>query len=184
MIVGYCVYGQDNDSWMLEDGKAPEGLRCPRCGLLTDFNYFNPLYKIKKKGYDYSHPYDIGKIVSAKFKEFCIRAGYKNIVFKEFEWSPGFFKFEANKILKFDIQRSGTSLSKYCEICKNYEEVIRSNAPFLENQSTALPEGFYRTDYVFGSGNGKNPTLIVDPITQQRLKREKMKGLVFIPIDQ
>jgi hypothetical protein len=183
MILGYCLYGQDNDSWMLEDGEPPQELKCNRCGLLIDFDYSNPFYKIKRKTYDYSHPYDVGNVVSAKFREFCIREGYKNIVFKEFEWSPGFFQFYATKIVKFDIKRSGTSLSKYCEVCKSYEEVIGSSPPFLDSQ-TVLSEGFYRTDLLFGSKNAKNSIIIVDPLTQQKIKREKMKGLVFKPIEQ
>lgn len=180
MVIGYCLYGQDNDTWMLEDGEPPPELKCSRCGLLVDFDYSNSFYRMRKS-YDYSHPYDIGNIVSSKFKEFCAREGYENIVFKEFERSPGFFQFYATKIVKFDAKRSGTSLSKYCETCKNYEEVIGSNPPFLENQ-TVLDKGFYRTDLLFGSKNAKNPIIIVDPLTHQKIKREKMKGLVFRPI--
>lgn len=181
MIIGYCLYGQDNDSWMLENGEPPQELKCQKCGLLIDFDYSNPFYRIKRKTYDYSHPYDIGNIVSAKFKEFCIREGYKDIVFKEFERSLGFFQFYASKVLKFDIDRSGTSLSKYCEVCKNYEEVIGSTPSFLSNQAV-LDEGFYRTDLLFGSRNAKNPIIIIDPLTHQKIKREKIKGLFFKPI--
>lgn len=178
MVTSYCLYGQDNDSWMLDDGKPSDGLRCPKCGLLTDFNYSNPFYKLKKSTYDYSHPYDIGIIVSTKFKEFCVRENYSNIEFKELERSPGFFQFYAKRILKVDAQRSGTTFSKYCDVCKNYEEVIGSNPLYLQTNSK-VDEGFYRTDLIFGSRNGKNPIIIIDPSLQQKLKREKLKGLVF-----
>jgi len=183
MIIGYRLDGQDNDSWMLEDGEPPSELKCPKCGLLNDFNYINPFYKIKKKTYDYSHPYDVGGVVSMKFKEFCIREKYHNILFRELEWSPGFFALYTTKIIEFDSQRSGTTFTKYCDVCQNFEEVIGSNPSFLKN-SSELEDGFYRTDLIFGSKNAKNPILIVGVETQEKLKREKFKGLVFKPIDQ
>lgn len=180
MIIGHCLYGQDNDSYMIEDETALE--ICPKCKYLKDFNYHNPFYKIKNKSYDFSHPYDIGSIVSLKFKEFCLRENYEGIIFKEFEKSFGFYQFIPKNILEFDDSRTGTHFKNYCEVCKNYEEVIGANPAYIKNIFKELEDGFYRTDLLFGSKSNKNPLIIVAPKTHAKLKKERMKGLVFKPI--
>lgn len=181
MIIGYCLYGQDNDTYMIDEGSSLTV--CPKCGFLKDFDYHNPLYKIKKKTYDFSHPYDFGNVVSLKFKEFCIRENYKNILFKEFERSFGFFQFYAKGIVEFDAERTGTEFKNYCEVCGNHEEAIGVTPPFLKD-AKRLEDGFYRTDLLFGSKNAKSPIVIVGPDTCGKLKKEKMKGLTYVPIER
>lgn len=181
MIIGYVLNGSDNDSFMIGDEKHIEVPCCLKCGYLLDFNYHNPFYRIKRKVYDYSHPYDIGNIVSLKFKEFCIREEYKNIVFKEFERETNFFQLIVNNVIKFDFDRGKTRFKNFCDVCLNYEEAIITFI-YLKNTFKELDNGFYRTDLVFGAKNKKNPLIIVDSNTYQKLKREKMKGLFFEPI--
>jgi hypothetical protein len=179
VVIAFCLYGQDNDSYMLEDLSSTD--LCPKCGYLNQFDYHNPFFKIKKKSHDFSHPYDLGNVVSLKFKEFCVRENYINISFKEFEKSHGYFQFFVHNIVHFDYGRSDTKFKNYCKLCGNYEEVTGVTPPFLKNLA-ALNDGFYRTDLIFGSGNHKNPITIVAPGTQAKLKKEKMRGLVFKPI--
>jgi hypothetical protein len=85
-------------------------------------------------------------------------------------------------IIAFDPVRSQSKLINYCEKCKNYEELIMSFT-FLKNISEPLANGFYRTDMVFGSGNRKNPLVVVGIETYKKLKVERLKGLYFEPIN-
>jgi len=181
MILGYILTGSDNDSFMLDDADISTQ-RCPTCKYLSDFSYHNPFFKLKRKAYDYSHPYDIGSIVSLRFKEFCIREKYSATSFKEFEREPNFFQLVVTAIVQFDSAKSKTRLTGYCETCQNYEEAIMAFS-YLKNDSTPLKDGFYRTDMVFGSKDCKNPLVIVGVETYQKLKREKMKGLYFEAIN-
>jgi hypothetical protein len=180
MIIAYCLDGQDNDTFMIDENSSLEV--CPKCGYLKNFNYHNPFYKVKRKTYDFAHPYDVGTIVSLRFKEFCLRENYKGLIFKEFERSFGFFQFDTNNVVEFDAVRTGTQFEKYCDICGNYEEGIGTNPPFLKNIHQELEDGFYKTDLVFGAKNSKNSIIVIAPETCKKLKREKMKGLVFTPI--
>jgi hypothetical protein len=181
MVIGHCLYGVDNNSFMIDD--RVNVVRCSKCGFITDFNFHNPFFVIKKTHYDYSHPYDIGTIVSLKFKEFCLREGYRDITFLELERCPGYFQFYAQKIVTFDAQRANTKQIKYCSVCNNYEQVIGSNPAFLKDVGNELDEGFYRTDLVFGVKDAKNPVTVVGPKTFRKLKLEKLKGLIFKPIE-
>jgi hypothetical protein len=183
VIIGFTLYGQDNDSYMLEDENRPDAPTCPKCGFIKDFNsYHNPFFKVKKKTYDFSHPYDIGHIVSLKFKEFCLREQYIGVLFKEFEREPNFYQLVVNNIVEFDIVRRKPELVDLCPVCKNYKEAIGSLPTFLKDVQKELPDGFYRSDLFFGEDNKKHPLIVVAPTTAEKLKREKMKGLIFEPI--
>jgi hypothetical protein len=179
-IIGYSLYGQYNDTFMIDENSSLEV--CPKCGYLKNFSYHNPFYKVKRKTYDFAHPYDVGTIVSLRFKEFCLRENYKGLIFKEFERSIGFFQFDTNNVVEFDAVRTGTQFEKYCDVCGNYEIAVGTTPPFLKNISNGLGDGFYKTNLVFGSNNRKNSITMVAPETYKKLKREKMKGLFFIPI--
>jgi len=181
MIVGYSIFGQDDDNYMIDEQSVLD--LCPRCGFLKKFDYHNPSYKVKRKNYDYFHPYDQGTIVSLRFKEFCLREGYHDILFKELERSIDFFQFFSERIVLVDATRTKMELNNFCPVCGNYEESTGSEPTYLLNVTKALDDGFYRTDKVFGSRNSKNPLIIVGPETHRKLKREKMKGLIYFPIE-
>jgi hypothetical protein len=151
--------------------------------FIKDFNsYYNPFFKIKKKTYDFSHPYDIGHIVSLKFKEFCLREEYSGILFREFEREPNFFQLIVNNVLQFDIERRKPELIGFCSLCKNYKEVVDSLPTFVKGINKELRDGIYRSDLFFGEGNNKHPLIIVAPITAKKLRRERMKGIIHEPI--
>lgn len=183
MIIGYTLEGQDNDSYMLNNQGHPDVSTCPQCGFMKDFNtYHNPFYKIKIKTYDFSHPYDVGTIISLKFKEFCVREKYTGIIVKEFERQPNFYQLIVNNVVPLDFERSEPDLLDFCPMCKNYREAVGSMHTFLKDVKDELPDGFYRTDLLFGEGNNKNALIIVGPSTTHKLKREGMKGLDLEPI--
>jgi hypothetical protein len=182
MNIGFYLSGNDNDSFFIEDEKHLDSPTCSKCGWLLDFiNYFNPLFKLKRKTYDLSFTYDQRKIVSLKFKEFCIRERYSGLVFKEFEREPDFFHFIVNNVIEVDVERSKPRFEKRCDICGNYEGIYLREI-FLKNVNKELQDGFYRTDLLFSEGDKKQPLFIVGPKTKDKLKKEKLKEIVFKPI--
>jgi hypothetical protein len=183
MNVGYYLSGNDNDSFFIEDEKHLDSPTCSKCGRLLDFiNYFNPLFKLKRKTNDFSFTYDQRKIVSLKFKEFCIREGYPGLTFKEFEREPNFFHLIINNVLEVDVERSRPVFEKHCNVCNNYEGVYLREI-FLKSITKELEDGFYRTDLMFSEGNKKQPLFIVGPKTKNKLKQEKLKEIVFKSIN-
>ena len=179
MIVGDYLSAHDNDSFFLEDEKNLIDPTCPRCGYLLDpVNYFNPFFRMKKKVLDFSYTHDLRPIASLRFKEFCIRENYRDLVFKDFERQLYFFHFIVNKIVELDIKRSQPRFENRCEACGNWKGTYLDNI-FLKNINKELEDGFYRTDVLFSSGNRKSPLIIVAPETYKKIKREKFKGLIF-----
>ncbi len=147
--------------------------RCVVCGYRTDYRYTNPSFLLKNKIRDLSSTYDGIYIASLKFKEFCSRYGYKNLVFKPLPKTPNFFQFyvEGNVIeYKFNFNEN------FCSACEMYESVIGPTMN-LDHITEPLKDGFYQSDLWFASGNEKSPVLIVAPKTFQNLKTEKFKDL-------
>jgi hypothetical protein len=183
MIVAYYLTAHDNDSFFLEDEKHPDAPICEKCGFLIDpVNYYNPYFRMKKKTLDLSYTHDLRPIASLKLKEFCKREGYRNLVFKDFEREPNFFQFIIKEIVELDIDKSQPKYENRCTVCGNWEGTYMQNI-VIKYLSKELEDGFYRTDVLFSHGNRKNPLFIVGAGTFEKLKREKMKGLIFEPIN-
>ncbi len=183
MIIGYSLLCKDNSSFFLEDKSTINSTICSACDcLLNSLDYFNPFFELESKIFDLSSTYDNRYIASLRFKEFCLRNGYKNILFKEFEKEINFFQFLPTEIVEFDAYRRKTEFIRYCEVCNSYREIIGAIPVFLKNVSKELSDNFYRTDLLFGANNAKQPLMIIGVETYKKLKREKMKGLIFDPI--
>ena len=185
MIIGYRISGYDNNSYMTgccdrlfpEAGDVP---KCEKCGYRTDYRYTDKNFVLKRKTMDFSSTYDRVMIVSLKFKEFCKRYGYENLVFVELPKSPNFFHFyiEGN-ILEFNARQK----DKFCDACGQYKNVIMPSMK-LENITEPLPDGFYQSDLWFASGNEKSPITVISPVTKANLDREKFKNICMNKIEK
>lgn len=182
MIIAYILFGYDNDTFMYEGVEHTSPPKCPKCGHLIDFDYTNPYYQLKKKISDLSHPYDIGTIVSLKFKEFCERNRY-NVRFKELEREANFYQLVVIDKVEYDYERRKTKLTGFCDVCKNYEQAIGAAPGYLKHVTRPLLDGIYRTDLQFGAGDRKRYLIIVSPETYEKMKKEKFKGLYFEKIE-
>ncbi|MBU0982129.1 Zn-ribbon domain-containing protein [Patescibacteria group bacterium] len=188
MIIGYSLYGPDNDSYMCSDceniHEGMEGLKaCPNCGYRTDFQYVNKQFKMKRRVYDFSFTYDGYPICSLRFKEFCVRQKYRNLEFDEFDTTNKFYIIRPTEILEYDLTRSHPRFDKFCDTCRNFESVTKPYPAYIQNITKELADGFYRSDLMFASGNEKSPLIIIGKETRERLKKEKMKGLEFQEIN-
>ena len=182
MIIGYNIGGEFNDSHMFDadDKNLPI---CKKCGYVTDYDYVDPNFNLKKEIYDISYTYDGRVIVSLKFKEFCLRNKYLGVEFHELEKNPNYFIFKVNNILKFDTKKRKLNYENYCNICGNYESVTPASPILLQNVSSPLKDGFYATDLHFASGNEKSPLLIIGIETFKKIKKEKFKGIYLFKIE-
>jgi hypothetical protein len=183
MTIGYEISGYDNGSFMTGSCEKLLDLpflpKCDECGYRTDYRYTNKEFKLMRKTLDFSSTYDVVTIVSLKFKEFCNRYGYKNLVFIELPKSPYFFQFyiEGN-FLQYDA----TLKENFCSNCKLYESVIGPSLN-VDNFTNLLEDGFYQSDLWFASGNEKSPVLIISPATKENLAKEKIRNICFTKIE-
>lgn len=156
--------------------------KCKQCGVLLDSDFHNPSFKLKRKAYDLSHANDVGHVVSLRFKEFCMRRNYRGIVFKDFEREKNFFQLIVSPVVRFDMNRVEIEYGQKCPECKKFEYVSAMPPLHLCDINGPLEDGFYRTDVVVGVNNTMTALIIVAPETYGLLKRERFKGLVFMPV--
>lgn len=177
MKIAYCLFGPDNDSYMWA---SPEVV-CPACGYGTVSAETNPEFKLKKRNLDVSFTYDGACIVSSAFKAICTNeAGAQ---FHSLPNASGFYRFTASQVVPFDAERRLTRFQGLCGHCRNYESVVGATPAYLKGASSPLQRGVYRTDLLFGSGNGKSPLLIVTPDVQEAIQSAKLRGAEFSAIE-
>ena len=183
MIIGYEMTGYDNNSYMTGSCEKLYDLpfipKCDKCGYRTDYRYTNKDFKIKRKTLDISSTYDGITIVSLKFKEFCNRYDYKNLVFVDLPKSPNFFQFYTQDNL---INYSASLKENLCEKCGQYESIVGPSMQ-LDNITKPLEDGFYQSDLYFASGNEKSPIIIISPVTKENLQKEKFKNICLSKIE-
>ncbi|MEJ1242219.1 hypothetical protein WBG78_28985 [Chryseolinea sp. T2] len=179
-VVGYYLQGQDNDADMLtEDIVYP---KCKQCARLLDSDFHNPSFKLKRKSFDLSHANDVGNVVSLRFKEFCLRRNYRGLVFKDFEREKDFFQLIVSTVVRFDLNRAEVEYGQKCSGCNRFDSVIAMKPLHLSCIDEPLEDGFYRTDMVIGRNNTMTALIIVGLETYRLLKRERFRGLVFMPV--
>lgn len=189
-IVGYIIEGHDNDTYML-DADAQSIQRCPYCKyridfLLSNIHYgftetFSPAYMdvAVPPQTDLSVTYDGQVVVSKRFKEFCLQQEYAGLNFIDFLLDKDHFHFFAFNEVKVNIVRGKTRFDKLCPVCNNYKSVTQGYE-FLQREQP-LPDGFYRTNLLFGSGDAKSPAIIIGSETKLKLEAAGMTGLEFEP---
>jgi hypothetical protein len=184
MIIGYELTGYDNDSYMTGSCDKLFDLpflpKCDKCGYRTDYRYTDKDFKIKHRTMDVSSTYDGVQIVSLKFKEFCDRYDYKNLIFVDLPKSPSFYQFYIEGNI---IPYSARLKEKLCDKCGQYESTIGPTLQ-LENFSEPLKDGFYQSDLWFGSGNGKSPVIIISPDTKEKLIKEGFNNICLTTIEK
>ena len=180
MIIGYEIYGYDNKSHMTGscDKLKPELVdipKCKVCGYIEDYRYLDRNFILKKKTLHYSSTYDNVAIVSLKFKEFCIRNKYDNLVFVDLPNVPNFFMFYVTgNVIEYTAMRK----ENLCQACGLCESVIGPTSS-LEQLKEPLKDGFYQSDLWFGSNNSKFPIFIVAPVTKEKMDLESLKPIDF-----
>lgn len=177
MIIGYTLYGWDNNShmtgtWAKLFPELADIPKCEVCGYRTDYRYNNPLFKLKRTGFDFSSTYDGINIVSLRFKQFCEQNCYQNLVFTPLRKSPNYFQFYIqDNIIEFIAHQK----ENFCSGCGQYESVIGPQIN-LDKINAPLKDGFYQSDLWFAGGNEKSPVTIIAADTFKKMKAEKFKG--------
>lgn len=183
MIIGYRILGADNNSHMYDEDEA-KYKKCVKCGFVTDFEYVNPILKIKRRVNDFSYTYDGRAIASLKFKEFCTRKNLKGIRFLELPSDKEFFYMLVDNIVEFDYEKRKTRFEEFCNECKLYRAVAGANPVILKNVEKELDSGIYATNISFGSGNELHSLIIVSNDIYKEMKIEKFRGITYDKIEK
>ncbi len=152
---------------------------CPGCGFRTDFEYTNSNFRLRTRKYDFSETYEGCWIVSERFKAYCELSGYPGLRFVSLPKSRGFYHFLVDRTLPLDAERIGIKTQRHCAACGNHGEIFGLFTHYIRDLKCPLEDGILGSDMLVGSGNWKHRILYVGPMTRQRMKAAKLKGLHF-----
>jgi hypothetical protein len=175
-VVGYTLSIADAGSSMFEDAD-PRLLYCGACGGRLDFFAHNDEYQLEpEKKKNLFVTYDGQTICSEGFRDFCMRAGYRDLRFLPFERDREHFHFLPDGVVRFDDERRRTRFLGPCDECGNFREVIGATPAFLRIREP-LPDGIFRSDLLFGQYDRKHPLFLFGCRTIDRLKEAGFGGL-------
>lgn len=175
MILGYSIYGPDNDYNMFGDLTLGE---CAKYSDVERLNIIDPRLQFKNIKYPLSSTYDGFTIVNEKFKMFCEEQGYSGLRFVELSGPQKYYWLRLENIVAFDAEARETRFIGYSEQCKGYEEIIGATPVYLKEKKP-LADGFFRTDLCFGSYAGKSPVYLVGVETKRKLEAAGFKRIDF-----
>ena len=184
-VLGYAIHAADNDSFYYE--LAEHVPACPACGLVTEPDWLNPTFDLKRTDLDISYTWDAALIVSEKFVKFA--GSYPGGRFLQLPSVPGFALFTVEPTVPFDAERRGTTFEDPCGACGRFTQIAGADPIYLK-LGTVLPEGFSRTDVVFGSAHwnrpdrfiAQSPGFLVDSELGRTLAAQEFVGLRLEPI--
>ena len=173
-LIGRTFGGHDNGTHLV---RFQEGLnRCTQCGELLDRHFPLTDYKPKKK-YDVGATYDNFEIVSQRFKDIWEQLGATGLIFTPLPAAPGFYLLEAEEVLEFDAERYGTTFTEWRPCCQRYRSIVGATPAHLKHPERLKGRKAFRTDLMFGSGDEKNPLILLPLDLANELNAFKLVGV-------
>lgn len=156
----YAIYAKDNGHYFYED--APESLFCSKCDSFIGDDYFPEKLAVRKLKKDFSYTYDGRMLLSELAVNFFKELKIENITFQLVNKTPKVYIPILSEVIKFDIEKSKTRFENLCDLCGNYESIVRyaPNSLFQYEKKLKCHYGIFKTNISFGSGKGKSPVII------------------------
>ncbi len=182
---GYSLHGPDNGLHFYDGDDVPA---CPVCGLVDDPRWMNPRLRMRRRRFDVSSTYDGRNIVSERFR--ALTASAPGIRFIALPNDPDFFVPVVDAVVEMNIEARPPKLSDQCEACGRWTQIARGGPPMVLMPESSLPEGFSRSDQIYGSATGhtppqpvlQGPFMLVSEELGARLQAEELKGLYLEPV--
>lgn len=173
----FKLSAEDND--LIFFGDRHDVKRCPACSALLD-KWNEDLSRVpirRAPKYDVSYSNSGVYVVTKRFRT-CVEGNSLTGL----EFTPlqtGLFSIRPKVSVPFDATRRGTQFLKQCQVCGQYESVVRASPVFLAG-NTVIPErGFVRTDLEFGSFDEKHPLVLCGSEAAEVLRGANLKGLML-----
>jgi hypothetical protein len=194
--IGYHLNFSFNGTRMWESSDLSVK-RCPVCKYKLDFFATNPDYTFRKsfkpnvvgvgsavpKNTQLSSTYDIYDIATKEFMEFCEVQGYENLEFVPLKNDPNHYHLISHNVIPVNREQSRLRFGKLCLGCHNYEYTVFGNpAVCYVDTNEPIPDGIYRSDLLFASGDSKHPLLFIGRETILKFKAMGFKKISYTPI--
>ena len=163
---------------MYSDPKKMPGL-CPACNCtvekIPNLNYYTSTDK------DIAITYDGFHIVRDRFKLFCEKRGYKDLLFVPLKKSLRHFYFMPETIFKVDKETTVTMhQGEKCKVCGNYFGTGTGGHKIFSAIRWGEDDDFIqRTEEFYTSKYNKSPLIIVGLKTAKLLHEYGLKGFYF-----
>lgn len=196
-VIGYHVSLNFNGTYMWPYGSKLD--KCPCCGYKLDFITGSPEYAFRKSfkpkvvgvggsvaiSTPLSSTYDCYNIATEEFKEYCEAQCYKDLEFVALRNDPKHFQLICHTVINVDAETSRLRFGKLCPICENYDStVFGSPSLCYVNTEQLIPDGIFRSNLLFASGDIKHPLIIIGPETMAKFKEAGFKKMGYRDIYQ
>ena len=175
--VGYEFAAHDGgyDTFEYWETVPTAGSHCPKCYSPLDHEIVSTKVTVRGRwGVFYAEGHIL---VTERFREFCLRNGYDDVEFPCVDRRRPLFELRPTRVVEVDIERSEPIFCEFCTRCGNFECYMYGRGLFLRYVIGPLPDGFYRTDLIFGCRAGKHPIVIVAPETRDKIVAERFSRL-------
>jgi hypothetical protein len=136
----------------------------------------NPSFSAKKRDWHISATYDGYTLVSYKFRDFCRQHAWQGMDFVRLPADNDFFVLRLALILPFDADRRRTRFLDKCPTCGAFYGVIGATPAYLRGVTEPIQDGFFRSDFEFGSGPGQGPLTFIGLGTAEELRKQRFQN--------
>jgi hypothetical protein len=171
---------QDNGSYMYAD--APS---CSDCTRVLDDQWISPEFELRGPRFDISMTTDGCLVASDRFVEACASIG--GLEFRPIPAEPGFSVVDVTATVRLDEFENHIRFGVTCPQCGNQRFVVH-DGPLKLAAGQVLPEGFSRSELVFGDTADFGPDIAIrfapvvmaDESTARGLKATELRGVHVI----
>lgn len=175
--VGYEFAAHDGgyDPFEYWESVPMKGIHCPECYSPLDHEMIST--RVSVRGRSDVFFADRHVLVTERFREFCLRNGYDDVEFPCVDKRRPLFELRPTRILDVDVERSEPIICEFCMRCGNFQCYLYGRGLYLRDVTKPLPDGFYRTDLIFGCRAGKHPMIIIGPETREKIVAQRFSRL-------
>jgi hypothetical protein len=170
----FRISNPENKSDMLP--KDDSGPVCPTCGMVLDFTYVNPNYRVPKRCPDLSHTYDGFFIASRKFKNFVESERLDGLEFRQIPKEPDYQTVILTRVIPV-TEPPELKREEFCETCRRYVSVWGLSHLAIRTEPRRAYHGFYRSNIEMGYRLMMFPLLFVTADLKDSIKKSKLTGL-------
>jgi hypothetical protein len=174
MIEFWRISSPENKSDMLP--KDDSGLVCAACGMVLDFTYVNPNYRVPKRCPDLSHTYDGFFVASRKFRDLVEAERLDGFEFRQVPKSADYYTVILTRVLPV-TEPPELKRKEFCETCRRYVSVWGLSHLAIRIEEGRAYHGFYRSNIEMGYRLMMFPLWFVTADLKESIKKFKLTGI-------
>lgn len=169
----FRIIDPENKSDMLPEDDS--GLVCSACGMVLDFTYVNPNYRVPKRCPDLGHTYDGFFVASRKLRDFVEAERLDGFEFRQIPKEPNYHTVILTRALPV-TEPAELKREQFCEACRRHVSVWNLTNMAIRIEAGMEYRGFYRSNIEMGYRLMKFPLWFVTADLKASIKKAKLSG--------